>query len=164
MVLVLTADVGAGLELGLHLGVDVDHHLPLLLHEGIPLLDLLLDPVLERLADHRGAHVHDPLLGRLREVRRVGQVVVDVGMLADELADALQGEIVVLRHMARPDLVVLQGLLLAADDVLEEVDRHVVCSPTGISQKMGRHLPYLPNIWRNLVRLYISFNPKKIIL
>ena len=89
------------------------------------LFDPLTDPVLERLADYRGTDVYDPLLGRLREVRLIRQVVVDVWMLADVLTDVLQREVLVIRHLAPLDLVVLQGLLLSADDVLEEVDCYI---------------------------------------
>ena len=43
----LTADVGAGGELGGHRRVHGDHHLLLVRHEGVSLLHLLVDPVLE---------------------------------------------------------------------------------------------------------------------
>ena len=43
----LTGDVGAGGELGRHLGVHGDHDLLLLRHDGISILDLLLNPFLE---------------------------------------------------------------------------------------------------------------------
>ena len=127
---VLTADVGGGLVLGLHLRVDVDHHIHVPRSRGIPIFDLLADPVLERLADHGGADVDDPRLRRLREVRLVRQVPCDLGILPDELADVLEREVLVGGHVHRLDLVVLQGLLLASDDVLEEVHRHVLWMQT----------------------------------
>ena len=122
----LTADVGGRAELGGHLWVDVDHDLLLLGHLGVALLDLVDHPGLERLADHGGADVDDPLLRRLRQVWVVGHVGGDVGVLHGELGDILEVEALVLRHVDRLHLVFRHVSLLPREDVLEEVDRDVV--------------------------------------
>ena len=114
-----------GLELGVHHGIHLDVHLLLLVHRLVALLDLVLDPGLERLADHGGADVDDPLLGRLRQVRVVGHVGGDVGVLAGELGDVLEVQALVLRHVDRLDRLVAHVRLLARENVFQEVDRDV---------------------------------------
>ena len=53
-------------ELLCHDGIHGDHHVPLLRHGLVAILDLFTYPLLEWLADHGGANVDDPLFGRLR--------------------------------------------------------------------------------------------------
>ena len=137
----LTADVGGRAELGGHLWVDVDHDLLLLGHLGVALLDLVDHPGLERLADHGGADVDDPLLGRLRQVRVIRHVGGDVGVLHGELGDILEVEALVLRHVDRLDRPILHVRLLAGGDVLQKVDRGVVWSMEKVSRSGGKHLP-----------------------
>ena len=117
--------MSAGIELGGHHGIHLDHDVLLLGHEGVALLHLVDDPGLERLADHGGADVDDPLLGRLRQVRLVGHVCGDVLVLLAELADVLQREILVLRHIQSLNIRVGHVRLLPGDYVLQEVDRRV---------------------------------------
>ena len=118
--------MGTGLELGRHLWVHVDHHLLLLRHDGVPLLNLVLHPLPERLANDGSADVNDPLLGHLRQVCCIREVFVDVRMLADVPADALEREILVLWAPQSLNMAVLLVLLLAVQDIFEEVDGHVV--------------------------------------
>ena len=66
--------MGAGSKLGGHLWVHGDHDLLLLGHQGVPGLHLLGDPVPERLADHGGADVQDPLSRHLLDVGLVRHV------------------------------------------------------------------------------------------
>ena len=72
---VLTGHVGAGLELGGHLGVHGDQHLLLGAHDGVALLHLVGDPGLELTTEDHGAHVDDPLLRHLLQVDFVRQEV-----------------------------------------------------------------------------------------
>ena len=118
--------MGRGSELGGHLGVDGDHHLLLLTHEGVALLHLVLDPGPELVAKHHGAHVHQPLLGHLGQVDIIGQEVVDVGLLRHEVEDVINGQALVLGHEQRLDLVVRHVRLAPGQHVLEEVDGHVI--------------------------------------
>jgi len=116
-----------GLEFGCHLWVEGDHHLSLLGHLGVPLLDLLGHPVSECITDDRGTDVHNPLLRRLRQVNVIRQVAGNVGQVADEDHNFFDREILILRHVQVLDVVVLQvGLVLVAD-VLQEIYRDVVC-------------------------------------
>ena len=135
--MILTGHMCRGLEFGCHLWVEGDHHLSLLGHLGVPLLDLLGHPVSECITDDRGTDVHNPLLRRLRQVNIIRQVVGNVGQVADEDHDLLDGEVLILRHVHVLDAVVLQvGLLLVAD-VLQEIDRDVVYKERVI-MSMGR--------------------------
>ena len=125
--------MGAGLELGGHLGVHGDQHLLLGAHDGVALLHLVGDPGLELTTEDHGAHVDDPLLGHLLQVDVVGQEVRDVGLLRHELEDALDGEVLVLRHEEGLHLVVGDVCLLAREDVLQEVHGGVVCTKDTVS-------------------------------
>ena len=58
---VLTTNMLGVPELLVHQRVHADVHLLLLSHEEVAINHLLLDPVLERLPDHRRADVDDPL-------------------------------------------------------------------------------------------------------
>ena len=138
---VLTADVGGGPELGRHLRVHGDHDFFLGIHESISLLDLVLDPRSELFSQDHCADVYEPLLGHLLEVRIVGEVLHDDGSFARELKNALHREILVLRHIQGLDLFVLHMLFLSADDILDEVDRGVVCKHVGVSKGGKIDLP-----------------------
>ena len=123
---VLTRDVCTVGELLGHHRVHGDHHVSLLRHVGVALLHLLANPLLERLIDHGGADVDDPLLRRLGYILIIGEEVFDLWHVSDELQDLLDGERLVLRHVEVLDLVVEQVLLLLVQDVLKEVDGRVV--------------------------------------
>ena len=66
--------MSARVELHRHLRIHGDHDLSLVGHDGVPLLDLLRDPLLERLADDSGADVHNPLLWDFGQVWLIRQV------------------------------------------------------------------------------------------
>ena len=77
------------LELGSHLRIDSDHHLLFSAHQGIPLLDLMSNPVSELITEDDGADVDYPLLWNFWQIKIVWQVVRDVGLVAHEVQDAL---------------------------------------------------------------------------
>ena len=87
---------------------------------------MLRYPVAKGSPNHSSAHINDPLFGHLLEVGLVWEVVHDVGLLHDEVADVLQGQVLVARHVNRLDLVIGQVTLLCVDNTLEEVDGDVV--------------------------------------
>ena len=116
-----------------HLWVHRDHQLSFLRHQSIAFLDLLAHPLLEWSAEHGSNDVDQPLFGRLGEVDLVGQVVRDIRVVADELHNLLQGQVLIHRHMEVLDAVVLEMPLLLVQNVFEEVDGDVVCSNTKMS-------------------------------
>ena len=95
----LTGDVSAVLELGGHHGVHRDHHVSLLRHQLVAVLDLHGDPLLEGLIDDRSADVDDPLLRRLREVLVVWEEGLDEWDVGDELENPLDAQTLVLRDV-----------------------------------------------------------------
>ena len=123
----LTGDVRASLKLGSHVGIHCDHDLFLFGHVGVALLLLLADPLPERLADHRGAHVHDPLLGYLLDVWMVREIRLNLRLAGDELEDLLERQVPVHGDVHGLDIRVVDLPLLARQDVLQKVDRDVVC-------------------------------------
>ena len=82
--------MSAGLELLRHHRVHGDHHLPLPGHEQVPFLHLVIYPILEGLSDHCDAHVDDPLLWRLRQIRVIRKVQANIWLRRDKLEDLLQ--------------------------------------------------------------------------
>ena len=137
----LTRDMGAVLELLIHLSVHLYHHVSFLRHQLVPILDLRTNPLLEWVADDRRADIDDPLLGRLYQINVVGEEVSDVGLVRYEVQYLLDREALVLRHMELLDLVVHQVSLLLVEDVLQEVDGRVVYIEEGLSQGKVRDLP-----------------------
>ena len=81
--------MSGGLELLGHQWVDGNHHLTLVLHDHVPLLDLLSHPVAEVLANDCSTNVHDPLLRRLRQVTQVRKVAINSRLPVDEVHDVL---------------------------------------------------------------------------
>ena len=80
----------------------------------------------EGLSEDGAADIDDPLLGHLLKVRLVRQVASDVGLSCKEVADLLQSKVLVLRHENRLYGRVLKVPLPRRQDVLEEVDGHIV--------------------------------------
>ena len=115
-----------GTELGSHDRIHLDHDLLLLCHERVALFNLLCDPGSEVITDHSRTDVDNPLLGHLGEVLGIWEVVRHLGPRADEVGDTFEGEVLVLRHVDRLDLGVVEIGLLGAQDVLQKVDRHVL--------------------------------------
>ena len=125
--LALTRDMSRGCELGSEGRIHCDHQLALLRHQGVAILDLLSNPSPEGITEDSSADVHNPLLGDLREVWLVREVVGQVALAAHILEDLLQGEILVLRDVERLHLAVQDVALLASQEVLQVVDGSVVC-------------------------------------
>ena len=124
---VLTTHVAAGLELGRHLGIHGDHELALVGHEGVAVLNLVSDPLLERLAYDSCANVHDPLLRHVRKVRLIRKVRLDQGLGRDEGEHFLEREALVVRHVDGLDVRVVEAPLLPHEDIFQEVNGDVVC-------------------------------------
>ena len=122
----LTAYVGAGSKAFKHLWIHGYHHFLLALHEPVAIFHLFGNPVAKRLADHSCADVNDPLLRDLLEVRHVWQVLSDIGLLAGEVADLRNCQIFILWHVDGLDIIALDMLFLHGDQVLKEVDGHIV--------------------------------------
>ena len=82
-------------------------------------MHLLCYPCTEGSTNHGSTDIDYPLLGDLLEIWIVRQVVQDVRLLLGEVADMLQGQVLVARHVDCLDLVVRQVLLATVDQVLE---------------------------------------------
>ena len=105
--LVLTGDGGAGVEGRGHLRVQLDQQVALQLDLLVPLLDLLLHPVGESVAEDCVRDVDDPLLGQLAHLLPVGVVVEGLRVLSEEVCQARHRERLVLRHLQVAARVVL---------------------------------------------------------
>ena len=115
-------DAGGVVEDGGDLGVNFDELVGLGRNLLVPCVDLGLDPLLEVTGCEGGEDVHDPLLresGAFFHLR--GKEGLEVWALVDVLVDLLEAEALVLGDVAVGDLVLLEVLLPAADDVLQEV-------------------------------------------
>ena len=122
----LTADMRRGFKPSSHLRVHGDHHLLLLAHQGVALLDLLDDPILEGITEDNRENVDEPLLGHLWKVDIIRKIHGDDRFVGGVLEDLLDGEILVLRDMDCLHLVVVHIRLTPSENVLQEVDREVV--------------------------------------
>ena len=111
-----------------HLSIDGDHHLLLLTHDGVSLLHLVIDPSSEIITENDCANVHHPLLGHLGEIDFVRKEVVDVGLVSNELENAVDGKALVLGHKDCVHLLVRHVGLLPAQNVLQEIDGDIVCT------------------------------------
>ena len=102
----LTRYVSGLSELLHHLRVDGDHHVLLALHELVSRLHLFSYPGTEWSTNYGSTDIYYPLLRNLLEIWLVRQVVKYIGLLHSEVADMLQGEVLVARHIYCLDLVV----------------------------------------------------------
>jgi len=80
---------------------------------------LLGYPGAEGSTNHGSTDIDNPLLGHLLEIWIVRQVGQDVRLELAEVADMLQGQVLVARHVDCLDLVVGQVLLATVEQVLE---------------------------------------------
>ena len=134
---VLTADIRRAAERGGNVRVKVDHEVPLLGKPFVTVLDLLRDPLPKVVAAEGIDDVDDPLPRQLGHVSLFRQVTLELLRTLAELKDGgdgqrlVHGHVQVLGVLALEDyrhgtdwmqVVWLLTLLLAADDVLEEVD------------------------------------------
>ena len=95
---------GEGLIYGL---IHLDHHILLGLHELVALGHLILHPRLEVILHHRVDDVANPGLRRLMQFLLVGQELVDFRVVAAELPDLLELQLLILRDLDEAHLVAL---------------------------------------------------------
>ena len=116
-------DVGGALEGVGDDGIDVDEHVSLARDLCVPLVDPLLDPVGEGLAQVGVDEVDQELLREVSDLLLDGEVDAKRGLLrARPVEDLLSAERLVLRAGEVNDVRALHGPPRAGDDVLEEVD------------------------------------------
>ena len=89
-------------------------------HFQVALLDLLINPLLEVLADEAVDHVADETSFELHDLFPFGECILDVGVLAGEIEDALHGEPSIVRHVDGPDIIEVNGQFLVREDVFQE--------------------------------------------
>ena len=123
----LTAYMSAGSKLCSHHGIHGDHHLSLLRHEGIPILNLLLHPVLELIAKDGRTNIYDPLLWHLLDIRVIRQVLVDPRLVAHKLQHLLDREALVLWHMDHLHVIVVKICFLSRQNAFQKVNGRVIC-------------------------------------
>ena len=124
--MLLTGDMGAGLELRGHHGIHVDHDLFLLSMLGVTDFNLLSYPVFERLANDGGANVHDPLFRDLGDIGLVREVRRHLWLRLQVSKDLFKGEILVVRHVQCLHLRIWDVGLSLILDVFEVIDIDVL--------------------------------------
>ena len=110
--------------------------------------DLRLHPLLKVPTGQRGQDVHDPLLWKAGPLLLlIGEEGLKILVPIDVRVDLLETEALVLGHIAVLDLVLLDVLLLAAEQVLEEVykrdqrrARELTNGDMLITREVGLHL------------------------
>ena len=102
----LTGDMRGGIEYGLELRVDCDIEVSLNCLLGISCLDLLQDPISERVADDAVRDVTDPLLRQLGQLLLDGQVASEFLVGAPLGQDGLEVQALVLRDREVAELSV----------------------------------------------------------
>ena len=110
-----------------HPRVHGDHDLFLVGHERVSLLHLVADPVLEHVAQDRGAHIDEPDLRNLGQVDVVREELLEPGLLRGEFQDLLDRQVLVLRHVDSLDVINVHERSLLRQDIFQEVDRRVIC-------------------------------------
>ena len=121
--------------------VHGDHHLLLGAHDRVSLLDLVVDPSSELIAQDHGADIDQPLLWDLRQVDVVREEVANVRLVADEREDAVDGQVLVLRDEQGLNLLVGDVRFSPRHDVLQEVYGDVICTKKAVRQGIFRNLP-----------------------
>ena len=124
----LTTGLGGGLEGSSNLRVHVDGEASLDQHLLIPSLDLHLHPVGEDVLKDGVDDVANPLLWHLEDLLSVRQVIVNPSMKISERSYITDGEALVGRDGNVPDLVPVDAFLRTTDQILQEVDRHLIWS------------------------------------
>ena len=127
--------MGGGLELGHHIRVHRDHYLLLIIHQVVAFLNLLVDPFPELISNHRGADVHQPLLGNFWQVDVIWQVVEDHRLVGQIKKDLFHRKILVLWYIESLNPLVLDSSLSSSGDILEEIDGDIVYSKKDQLQK-----------------------------
>ena len=103
------------MDFGIHFQMDV----ALLRQHLVVLLDLLLDPVGESVANDGVGQVGDVLLRQPLDLDLVRVVVERLGMLADEFEQTIQSKSVEIRNVEVSGLVGLDESLLTRDQIFK---------------------------------------------
>ena len=125
--------MGGGTELGRHLRIHRDHHLLLSAHDSVALFHLVVDSSSELVTQDYGADIYQPLLRDFGQVNVVWEEVANVGFVSHELQDTIDGQILVLWHKQGLNLLVWNIGFAPGQNVLQEVDGHVVCRKKAVS-------------------------------
>ncbi len=108
------------------LRVDVDKHFLLDQQVLVALVDLLLHPVGEGIFQQSVADVGNPLPRQLQVLLIVGQIVVNNAVRSDKGCDITDRQAFILRHGYPSHVFAFDPLLIAGDQVLQEVDGDVL--------------------------------------
>ena len=138
---ILTRNMGGSLKLGCHLRVHGDHDFLFVIHDGVPMLDLFVDPLLEALSEDGRADVHQPLLRNFGQINVIREVIVNHVQIAHEFKNLFDRQVLVLRHVQSFDLVILHVSFSPGNYVLQKVNRDVLYMDHSVKGHELEHLP-----------------------
>ena len=109
---------------------------------GVPLFDLIADPLSEGLTNDGRTHVGNPLLGDLGHIFLVRKVFFNTLLLDGEGQDLGDRKVLVLRDVDGLDLFVGKIGLLPANDIFQKIDCDVICKKLRVRTWRAVDLPY----------------------
>ena len=118
------------------------HHFLLGIHQVVTMLNLLMDPLFESLSQDGRTNVHEPLLWDLWQVNLIRKVTMNNMLVTDIQKDLLNRQVLVLWYIECFHLIILDILLSTSDDILEKVNRDVLCRDHMVKCHDMGHLPY----------------------
>ena len=121
--MLLTGDCSGVHECCHDVWVHVDAEVALLDDGGVPVVNPFLHPSREFIFGGGVDDVAEPLLWQLLPVQLIGQVLEALVVLGDEVLDLLDAERVILRDREVLDIIGLDLLLGAGDEILEKIYR-----------------------------------------
>ena len=114
------------LKLGGHFRIHRNHDFLFVIHYGVPMLDILIDPIFEAIPENGRTDIDQPLFWDFGQIYVIRKVAVNHVHVTHVLEDLLDRQVLVLRHIEGFHLVVLHVIFSPANDVLQKVNRDVL--------------------------------------
>ena len=121
--------------------IHVDHHVAVVSHLSVSLFNPNGDPFAKDRPEDSGNHIAYPLLGKLLNINIIWHVVLDLPGLLRKGQDVFGGQVLVLRHIDRLDIVDMDPFLLPTNDVFQKVDGDILYGKSKVSMAKKTHLP-----------------------